>query len=100
MDRGAWQAMVHRVTKSWTRLKRLHTHTHIQRIYINPNLPIYRHTQLSSLEAKTVEYKSYSKSNVESDLFSVMPATTIPLSSMNLTFLGTSCKWNHTAFVL
>ena len=27
MDRGAWQAMVHRVTKSQTRLKRLNTHT-------------------------------------------------------------------------
>ena len=29
MDRGAWWAAVHRVTKSWTRLKRLSTHTHI-----------------------------------------------------------------------
>ena len=28
MDRGAWQAMVHSVTKSWTRLKRLSTHKH------------------------------------------------------------------------
>ena len=28
MDRGAWQATVHRVTKSWTWLKQLHTHTH------------------------------------------------------------------------
>ena len=31
MDRGAWQATVHRVTKSWTRLKQLstqHTSTH------------------------------------------------------------------------
>ena len=27
MDSGAWQARVHRVTKSWTRLKRLSTHT-------------------------------------------------------------------------
>ena len=26
MDRGAWQATVHRVTKSWTRLKWLNTH--------------------------------------------------------------------------
>ena len=26
MGRGAWQATVHRVTKSQTRLKRLHTH--------------------------------------------------------------------------
>ena len=31
MDRGAWQAMVHRVAESRTRLKRLRTHarTHI-----------------------------------------------------------------------
>ena len=28
MDRGAWQAAVHRVAKSQTRRKRLHTHTH------------------------------------------------------------------------
>ena len=26
MDRGAWQATVHRVTKSWTRLKRFSMH--------------------------------------------------------------------------
>ena len=26
MDRGAWRVMVHGVTKSWTRLKRLSTH--------------------------------------------------------------------------
>ena len=26
MDRGAWQATVHRVIKNWTRLKRLSTH--------------------------------------------------------------------------
>ena len=27
MDRGAWQATVHRATKSWTRLKRLSMHS-------------------------------------------------------------------------
>jgi len=27
MDRGAWQATVHRVSKSWTQLKRLSKHT-------------------------------------------------------------------------
>ena len=27
MDRGAWWATVHRVTKSWTQLKQLNTHT-------------------------------------------------------------------------
>ena len=26
MDRGAWQATVHSVTQSWTRLKQLHTY--------------------------------------------------------------------------
>ena len=30
MDRGAWQAIVHKVTKSQTRLKQLHTHTHTE----------------------------------------------------------------------
>ena len=29
MDRGAWQAVVHRVAKSQTRLKRLSTHTSV-----------------------------------------------------------------------
>ena len=28
IDRGAWQAMIHGVTKSWTQLS-MHTHTHI-----------------------------------------------------------------------
>ena len=28
MDRGAWQAAVYGVTKSWTRLSDSHTHTH------------------------------------------------------------------------
>ena len=37
MDRGAWQAVVHRITKSWTRLKPLSMHTHMCSImsYIN-----------------------------------------------------------------
>ena len=30
MDRGTWKATVHRVTRSWTQVKRLSTHTHIQ----------------------------------------------------------------------
>ena len=30
MDRGPWQATVHRVAQSWTWLKQLSTHTHIQ----------------------------------------------------------------------
>ena len=29
MDRGAWQATVHGVAKSWTRLKQLSTHAYI-----------------------------------------------------------------------
>ena len=29
MDRGAWRATVHRVTKSWARLKQLSRHTRV-----------------------------------------------------------------------
>ena len=28
VDRGAWPTMVHRVAKSWTQMKLVHTHTH------------------------------------------------------------------------
>ena len=35
MDRGAWRAMVHKVSKSWTRLKRLSTQT--TQIYLSYN---------------------------------------------------------------
>ena len=28
MDRGAWQATIHGVTKNWTLLSNTHTHTH------------------------------------------------------------------------
>ena len=35
MDRGAWQATVHRVTKSRTQLKRLNTRAHIPVTYSN-----------------------------------------------------------------
>ena len=38
MDRGAWWATVHGVTKSWARLKRLSTHSHNEGI----GLPIMR----------------------------------------------------------
>ena len=38
MERGAWQAMVHRVAKSWTQLKR--QQACIQRQYDDWNLPI------------------------------------------------------------
>ena len=35
MDRGAWQATVHRVTKSWTQLKWLSTHACILKNVLN-----------------------------------------------------------------
>ena len=33
MDRGAWQATVHRVAKSWTQMK----HKHAKYFLLNPN---------------------------------------------------------------
>ena len=38
MDRGAWQATVHGVTKSWTWLKQLSMQAHM---HVNPNLSVY-----------------------------------------------------------
>ena len=35
MDRGAWQAIVHRVTKGHTRLKQLSTAQHIEKVINN-----------------------------------------------------------------
>ena len=39
MDRGAWRATVHRVTKSQTQLKWLHMHIHIFLLLTTPGLP-------------------------------------------------------------
>ena len=33
VDRGAWQAIVHRVKKSWTQLKQFSTHAHLLQIF-------------------------------------------------------------------
>ena len=33
MDRGAWQAIVHRVKKKWTQLKRFSTHARLLQIF-------------------------------------------------------------------
>ena len=38
MDRGTWQATVHRVAKSWTQLKRLTTHTHTHTFVLSPEM--------------------------------------------------------------
>ena len=40
MDRGAWWAAVHGVTKSQTRLKQLNTHTHVN-MHATSSLAIY-----------------------------------------------------------
>ena len=41
MDKGAWQATVHRVTKNWIQLKQLSMHTYTERPGegIHPDLP-------------------------------------------------------------
>ena len=41
MDRGAWQAIVHRIAKSRTRLKRLGTHTHTREAHILISLLLF-----------------------------------------------------------
>ena len=44
MDRGAWQAMVHRVAESWTRLKRLNMHAPTQ-LYATTGYHTGKHSQ-------------------------------------------------------
>ena len=44
MDRGAWRATVHRVAKSWTRLKQLSMHAHT--LPPMPNHQIYHYIGL------------------------------------------------------
>ena len=61
MDRGSWQATVHRVAKSWTQLKRLGMHTHGSRysafmgveeyVLLLPALRKYFYLLRSDLEA-------------------------------------------------
>ena len=52
MDRGAWQATVHRVTKSWTRLKQLSMHAQeaqeIHRMRRMENLCMLEHLRKES----------------------------------------------------
>ena len=40
MDRGAWQAVVHSVTKSWTQRKRLSTHMHALSVLTLPAVSV------------------------------------------------------------
>jgi len=50
MDRGAWQATVHRIAKSWTQLKQLSTHAHTQRNNGRVNKNISSPTSLLALK--------------------------------------------------
>ena len=50
MDRGAWQATVHRVTQSWTQLKQLSIHTHTC---------VRTHTQIPKNKGSTVDCRSW-----------------------------------------
>ena len=51
MDRGAWQAQVHRVTKSWVQLKQLSMHTHKKPKWKQTNL--YFHLSPHHLSGST-----------------------------------------------
>ena len=53
MDRGAWRTIAHGVTKSWTRLKQLSTHTCSDAVeirYIAVLLPYLRNLNLLKSE--------------------------------------------------
>ena len=41
LDRGTWRSIVHRVAKSWIRLKQLSMHTHTMYTYMLPHTTIW-----------------------------------------------------------
>ena len=43
MDRGAWWATVHRVAKSWTKLKQLSMHARAYNKLLSPSEPQFHH---------------------------------------------------------
>ena len=51
MDRGVWSATLHRVAKSWTRLKRLSMHTHT-----DIDTHSHAHTEGSNLYLASFQY--------------------------------------------
>ena len=94
MDGRAWQAAVHRVAESdmtsLSSIKYLH-------ILVQPSVPSISRI-IFFLQNKFCAFNGCTNSS-----FSLSPAlaTTILISvSFNLATLGTSCKWNHTIFVL
>ena len=51
MDRGgAWQAMVHGVTESWTQLKRLSTHAHTHTHIVIIPVCVFLHITIAQLQ--------------------------------------------------
>ena len=67
-ERGAWQAIVHKVTKSWTQLKRLNTQCNTNNNIWVFNIPVQYHQQTitytktvrskaSQIRAKQIPYK-------------------------------------------
>ena len=67
MDGGVWWATVHGLTKSWTQLKRLSTHTHKKQLlsaYVPGNLldPLHRSSHLNPSTLMNNSMKSESQS--------------------------------------
>ena len=56
-DRGAWQAIVHQVTKSWTQLKRLNTQCNTNNKMWVFNIPVQYHQQTITY-TKTIRLKA------------------------------------------
>ena len=81
MDRGAWRSTVHRVTKSWTRLKRLSMHTHMHGYIQLIHFAVYlKHNIGNQVYCNTNFKKENLHSNfTSSDMFSLtILSTTIP----------------------
>ena len=86
MDKGAWQATVHRVTKSWTQLKQISTHTPLSLSSVLLNSALYclcRIQGLSNLNQTSQEI---------SRIIDTICQITSSLFQSRLTFLSTASK--------
>ena len=85
MDRGAWWATVHRVTKNWTGLKLLsarmrvhtHTHTHTHTVY-SACIHVHTHTQYKQKQSNQWSPQSFPYHSPRTLSIYITPLKSVP----------------------
>ena len=67
MDRGAWQATIHRVTKSQTQLKRLSTQAHTQLWLFKGSFSWFLLMWMVDFQSVSIQYMNFPTLNFTAD---------------------------------